>query len=116
MLSRAMLSRRSFYLGGTMIAGGAIAMNWLGTPSHASSGAAFEILRTDEEWRRLLTREQYQVLRKHGTERAGSSPLDREKRTGVFACAGCALPLYDSATKFDSGTGWPSFWQAMGSG
>ena len=113
MLSRAMLSRRSFYLGGTMIAGGAIAMNWLGTPSHASSGAAFEILRTDEEWRRLLTREQYQVLRKHGTERAGSSPLDREKRTGVFACAGCALPLYDSATKFDSGTGWPSFWQAM---
>ncbi len=71
--------------------------------------ATFEVTRTDEEWRRLLTSAQYDVLRKHGTERAFSSPLDSEKRAGVFTCAGCRLELYRSADKFDSGTGWPSF-------
>ncbi len=63
----------------------------------------------DNEWRKQLTAEQYDVLRKEGTERPGSSPLDHEKRAGVFACAGCKLPLFTSAMKFDSGTGWPSF-------
>jgi peptide-methionine (R)-S-oxide reductase len=63
----------------------------------------------DAEWKKRLPREAYDVLRKEGTERAGSSPLDREKRPGVFACAGCGLPLFTSAMKFDSGTGWPSF-------
>jgi peptide-methionine (R)-S-oxide reductase len=67
------------------------------------------IERSKQEWRKLLTSEQYDVLRQEGTERAGTSPLDREKRPGVFACAGCGLPLFTSAMKFDSGTGWPSF-------
>ncbi|MFN7190890.1 MAG: peptide-methionine (R)-S-oxide reductase MsrB [Rhodospirillales bacterium] len=65
--------------------------------------------RSDEEWRRVLTPQQYAVLRGHGTERAGSSPLDREKRVGFFHCAGCDAPLFDSKKKFDSRTGWPSF-------
>lgn len=62
-----------------------------------------------EEWRKRLTPEQYAILREEGTERAGSSPLDREKRKGTFACAGCDLPLFTSDMKYDSGTGWPSF-------
>ncbi len=73
----------------------------------------FEFVLPDEDWRRRLTPEQYRVLRQHGTERAGSSPLDREKRPGVFHCAGCDLPLFDASTKYDSGTGWPSFWQPI---
>ena len=63
----------------------------------------------NEEWRKRLTPPQYAVLREEGTERAGTSPLDNEKRAGVFACAGCSLPLFTSAMKYDSGTGWPSF-------
>ena len=76
----------------------------------ATAKQQFEITKTDEEWRRTLTPDQYKVLRKHGTERAGTSPLDKEYRHGTFACAGCELPLFSSETKFDSGTGWPSFW------
>ncbi len=68
---------------------------------------------TDAEWKRRLPPEAYKVLRKEGTERAGSSPLDREKRTGDFVCAGCSLPLFRSQDKFDSGTGWPSFVTAI---
>ena len=64
---------------------------------------------TDAQWRERLTAEQYRVLRKHGTDRAGSSPLDREKRAGVFHCAGCDSRLFAASAKFDSGTGWPSF-------
>jgi peptide-methionine (R)-S-oxide reductase len=73
----------------------------------------FEITRTDDAWRKLLTPEQYRVLRLHGTERAGTSELDHEKRTGTFVCAGCDLPLYSSDTKFNSGTGWPSFFRPL---
>ena len=65
--------------------------------------------RTDEEWRERLTPEQFQVLREHGTEMRGASPLNREKRIGTFLCAGCGQPLFTSDTKFESGTGWPSF-------
>jgi peptide-methionine (R)-S-oxide reductase len=72
-----------------------------------------KLTRTDAEWKASLTPEQYHVLRKHGTERAGTSPLDREKRAGVFHCAGCGLPLFASEAKFDSGTGWPSFFQPL---
>jgi peptide-methionine (R)-S-oxide reductase len=68
---------------------------------------------TDAEWRQRLTPERYNVLRKHGTERAGSSPLNKEKRDGIFACAGCDLPLFSSKTKFESGTGWPSFYKPL---
>ena len=70
----------------------------------------FEITKTEPEWRRLLTPEQFRVLRQHGTEHAWSSPLDKEYGRGSFLCGGCELPLFASDTKFDSGTGWPSFW------
>jgi peptide-methionine (R)-S-oxide reductase len=73
----------------------------------------FEVARTDQEWRRTLTPEQFQVLREHGTEPPGASPLNREKRDGTFACAGCGQPLFSSETKFESGTGWPSFWAPL---
>src|SRR5438034_11602868 len=66
--------------------------------------------KTEEEWRRTLTPEQFHVLREHGTERPGSSPLNHEKSSGTFVCAGCGQPLFSSETKFESGTGWPSFW------
>ena len=69
--------------------------------------------KTDAEWRAELTDEQYRVLRKHGTERAFTSPLNNEKRKGMFVCAGCGNPLFPSSTKFDSGTGWPSFYAPM---
>ena len=67
------------------------------------------IERTDDEWKERLSPAAYRVLRQHGTERAGTSPLDREKRPGTFRCAGCGQPLFDTSAKFDSGTGWPSF-------
>jgi len=73
----------------------------------------FEIEKSPDEWRRQLTPAQYDILREHGTERPYSSPLNKEHRKGTFACAGCALPLFSSATKFDSGTGWPSFYQPL---
>jgi peptide-methionine (R)-S-oxide reductase len=66
--------------------------------------------RNEADWRSTLTPEQYRVLREHGTERPGTSPLNREKRSGNFRCAGCGLILFSSDTKFESGTGWPSFW------
>jgi peptide-methionine (R)-S-oxide reductase len=69
----------------------------------------FEVEKTDAEWRAALTPEQYSVLRQHGTERAGTSPLNVEKRSGTFRCAGCGTELFESDTKYDSGTGWPSF-------
>ena len=68
---------------------------------------------SDAEWRKRLSPQAYDVLRKHGTERAGTSPLNHEKRKGTFACAGCDLPLFSSDTKFESGTGWPSFYQPL---
>lgn len=74
---------------------------------------SFEVTLTEAEWRARLTDLQYRVLREEYTERAGSSPLDGEKRKGVFHCAGCDLPLYASAAKYDSGTGWPSFWEPL---
>jgi peptide-methionine (R)-S-oxide reductase len=73
----------------------------------------FEVQKTDSEWREKLSPSAYRVLREHGTERAGTSPLEQEKRAGTFACAGCGLPLFASDTKFDSGTGWPSFFEAL---
>lgn len=72
--------------------------------------------RSDAEWQALLTPDQYKVLRKHGTERAGTSPLNHEKRHGLFRCAGCGTALFSSETKFESGTGWPSFWAPIEGG
>lgn len=74
---------------------------------------AFEVSKSDAEWRRILTPAQYQVLRRQGTERPHSSALDQEHRKGTFTCAGCNLALFSSDTKFESHTGWPSFWQPL---
>ncbi|MCB1384357.1 MAG: peptide-methionine (R)-S-oxide reductase MsrB [Nitratireductor sp.] len=84
-----------------------------GSDKAVAAGESFEITRTPEEWRAILTEEQYAVLREEATERAFTSPLNHEKRAGIFHCAGCDLPLYASEAKFDSGTGWPSFFEAL---
>ena len=78
-----------------------------------SSRETFEVVKSDEEWRRALTPEQYRVLRRHGTERAGTCALLHEKRPGTFTCAGCGAPLFKSGRKFESGTGWPSFFAPL---
>jgi peptide-methionine (R)-S-oxide reductase len=94
----------------------AIAAGWLGGAASllaARAARSYEVTRSDAEWRKLLTPAQYTVLRQAGTERPGSSPLNKEKRAGIFSCAGCELPLFSSETKFESGTGWPSFWKPL---
>jgi peptide-methionine (R)-S-oxide reductase len=73
----------------------------------------FDVQKADSDWQATLTPTQYKVLRCHGTEMPGSSPLNAEKRPGTFACAGCGAPLFSSQTKFESGTGWPSFYEPM---
>lgn len=83
------------------------------TPLRPRAEEVFEITRSEAEWRRLLTPAQFEVLREEATERAFTSPLNDEHREGTFHCAGCDLPLYSSATKYDSGTGWPSFWEPL---
>ncbi|MFC7518814.1 peptide-methionine (R)-S-oxide reductase MsrB [Herbaspirillum sp. GCM10030257] len=95
------------------LAGGIEAIQHLlgGLPAYATQ--AYEVTHSDAEWRALLNSAQYKVLRKAGTEYPFSSPLNYEKRAGEFVCAGCALPLFSSETKFDSGTGWPSFWRPL---
>ena len=85
-------------------------------PALASEGEHFEVTRTDEEWQALLSADAYAVLRHEATERAFSSPLDHEHRKGTFHCAGCDNALFSSSTKFDSGTGWPSFYRPLPKG
>jgi peptide-methionine (R)-S-oxide reductase len=107
--------RRRLLLGGAVAAVGAFfgLRRFAGTGANAAEAAHFEVSHTDAEWRALLTPQQYAVLRQEGTERAYSSPLDHEHRNGTFSCAACQLALFPSKTKFDSGTGWPSFWQPL---
>lgn len=110
------MKKRSFLLMG----GGAIGAAWL---SHYLSGrneqelaiaeTKFEVIKTEQEWRRILTPQQFKVLRLEGTERAGTSPLLKEYRQGIFSCSGCDLPLFNANTKYESGTGWPSFYQPI---
>jgi peptide-methionine (R)-S-oxide reductase len=85
----------------------------LGRSGGATPSVHYPVIHSDDEWRRILGPQRYAVLRQAATERAFTSPLLNEHRKGVFVCAGCALPLYSSAAKFDSGTGWPSFWQHL---
>ncbi|MEM8971434.1 MAG: peptide-methionine (R)-S-oxide reductase MsrB [Pseudomonadota bacterium] len=85
----------------------------LASGSAAKKKKTFEVVKTDAEWRRQLTPLQYKVLRRHGTERPFSSPLDKIYKPGTYACAGCGLPLFSSKTKYDSRTGWPSFWAPL---
>lgn len=108
-----MITRRDFAMLG--LAGAALGLTIRSSIMDASADTKtpFEVTRSDDEWRRLLTQEQYSVLRKHGTERAGTSPLDKEKRKGTFVCAGCDNALFSSDTKFNSGTGWPSFFEPL---
>ncbi|MGZ8400015.1 MAG: peptide-methionine (R)-S-oxide reductase MsrB [Methyloceanibacter sp.] len=109
-----MITRRALALGSVAIAAlaatGALALRSRGGAANAATDGHFEIVRTPEEWQKLLTPEQYAVLREEDTERPFTSPLNHEKRNGTFTCAGCDLPLFASKTKFDSGTGWPSFY------
>jgi peptide-methionine (R)-S-oxide reductase len=102
-----MLTRRFLLLGGALGAAAA-SMPWRIASSQAAE--TFEVAHADAEWRKLLTADQYAVLRQDGTERPFTSPLLNEHRKGNFACGGCDLEDFSSTTKFDSGTGWPSFW------
>jgi len=107
--------RRLLGIGGSLAAASLFGLSGCGraAPATAATGHRFEVMHSDAQWRQLLTPGQYAVLRGQGTERPFSSPLNDEHRRGTFACAGCALPLFSSATKFDSGTGWPSFWAPL---
>ena len=109
------LSRRAF-LGSAAVAAvaagaGLVVFGRRGGTAEAAE--RFEVTKSADEWRRILGPQRYAVLREGATERAGSSPLDREHRRGTFHCAGCGQPLFSSATKFDSGTGWPSFFRPL---
>jgi peptide-methionine (R)-S-oxide reductase len=90
-----------------------VALLLFGRSGSASTGLRFAVNHTPDQWRRILGTQRYAVLREAATERAFTSPLLNEHRKGVFFCAGCALPLFSSATKFESGTGWPSFWKPL---
>lgn len=98
---------------GLVLAGVAIAAGPAKSPAKGPSTVTEKvekIEKTDAEWKKILTPEQFYVLREHGTERAGTSPLNTNKHKGVYVCAACGLPLFSSDNKFESGTGWPSFW------
>ena len=109
------MERRLFLTRVLGTAAGATAWrSFAAAPAGAAPPVTIEkVVKTEAEWRKILTPEQFDVLRQEGTERPFTSPLNNEKRKGTFVCAGCALPLFDSATKYDSGTGWPSFYQAI---
>lgn len=102
------LSRRAWLVGGCSVA--VLAGLWWTSGGSAGDGP-FEVSKSEDEWKRALSPAAFNVLRHHATERPYTSPLNNEKRQGTFACAGCDLPLFESSTKFESGTGWPSFFQ-----
>jgi peptide-methionine (R)-S-oxide reductase len=106
-----MVNRRHLTLAGVagLFTAAVSALTRPGSNMALAAGEAFEVTKTDEEWRKILSPQAYKVLRQHGTERAGSSALDKQYGAGIFACAGCELPLFSSRAKFNSGTGWPSF-------
>lgn len=104
------MDRRGF-IAMILMGGTAVSLTSLGAASSASGN--FEVTRTEAEWRNMLTDLQYKVMREEGTEPAGSSPLDKQYAKGTYHCRGCDLPLYPSETKYDSGTGWPSFYRPL---
>jgi peptide-methionine (R)-S-oxide reductase len=107
-----MLTRRHmFFASAAGLA--ALALGRLTWPQAAKAAKTYDVTHTDDEWQKMLSPDAYQVLRHEATERPFSSPLNNEHRAGTFTCAGCDLPLYSSKTKFDSGTGWPSFWAPL---
>ena len=101
-----MTNRRTFLLSGAAVLA-------VVTPVFARKDGEFEVVKTPEEWRKILTPAQYRILREEGTERPFTSPLNDNKEAGIYHCAGCDNAMYSSETKYDSRTGWPSFWQAM---
>ena len=103
------MQRRHFVLAGLGLAGAAGLTGMLSSAGRARSSETFEVTKSEAEWKQALSAQQFAVLRQHATERPFSSPLNDEHRSGTFACAGCDLALFRSDTKFDSGTGWPSF-------
>ncbi len=106
-----MLTRRDVIRGGAVVVMGAALAKFLPLRSQAASQQGpFEVQYSEAKWRQLLTPAQFEVLRAQGTERAFSSPLDKSFASGTYLCAGCDLAVFSSTTKFDSGTGWPSFW------
>ncbi|MDP1732376.1 MAG: peptide-methionine (R)-S-oxide reductase MsrB [Devosia sp.] len=108
------MNRRIMLFGATSVAAlGALAATLRPGPSARAAEGPFEIEKTGAEWRAILDRAEYAVLREEATERPWTSPLNDEHRPGSFACRGCDLPLFDAAAKFDSGTGWPSFYQPL---
>ena len=106
------LDRRRM-LGASAVAAVGATFAACGRSTPATAAGSFEITRSPAEWKRRLGPDRYRILRQAGTEAPFSSPLDKEKRRGTFACAGCALPLFSSRAKYDSGTGWPSFYAAL---
>src|SRR5688572_21272327 len=111
-----MASRRQFFVALGTAGGLGPAIVWVtgrSSPSADIGNEAFPIQKSDDDWRRVLTSEQYRILRRHATESPFTSPLNQEKRRGIFVCAGCGNELFASQTKFESGTGWPSFWEPM---
>jgi peptide-methionine (R)-S-oxide reductase len=110
MYSRRDFTKLSLALAGSLAAS-RVAANAAGAAETTTE--RFEIMKTDDEWAKTLTPEQFYVLRKHGTERAGTSPLDKKYDPGMYNCAACDLPLYSSEAKFNSGTGWPSFFKPL---
>ncbi|TIO52377.1 MAG: peptide-methionine (R)-S-oxide reductase MsrB [Mesorhizobium sp.] len=110
------MNRRDFLWSGaaaTALVIGTGAALRMGGAKPALAAETFEVIKTDAEWHAILSDAAFDVLRREGTEYPGTSPLLNEHRKGIFACAGCDLPVYPSETKFDSGTGWPSFWQEI---
>lgn len=109
-----LMTRRRFVIAGSTLTLSAVAgtacAHSTASPAHSED---FAVTHTEAEWRQLLSASQFDVLRNEGTEAPYSSPLNDEHRRGTFQCAGCAAPLFSSDTKFDSGTGWPSFWKAL---
>jgi peptide-methionine (R)-S-oxide reductase len=107
-----MRDRRLLLLGGAAALAVLAGLRWP-QGGNVEAAGSFEVQKTDSEWRTSLTKAQYDVLRLHRTEIPGSSPLDHEQREGTYACAACNLPLFSSRTKFDSKTGWPSFFRPL---
>ena len=108
------MTRRNLGLSAVGAAAAGLGLSRLfGGETAAREGKTFPVSLTEDEWKQRLDKEQYYVLREHGTERAGTSPLNREKRSGTFVCAGCDTPLFTADTKYESGTGWPSFFKPI---
>jgi len=109
-----MLNRRTLMTAGVALGALAATSKFSKAETMTTTEQTIDYMKlTEADWRKRLDPAQFEVLRKHGTERAGTSPLNKEKRKGIFACAGCDLPLFSSDTKFESGTGWPSFFQPL---